>query len=198
MANDTRPNDDMRSIWQNQKLEGVHMSVDELRSRAGKFNRRVSWRNAREYIAAVVVIVFFTFCFARTDDLLRRVGLGLEVAGVAYVCWHLLTKGSARQLPADLGLANSLQFHRRELERQRDLLRGVWRWYLGPMIPGLAILMISGARSNPRHLQHFGLIVGVYGVLATLLFVFVGWLNQRGAQRLDQRIRELDSLSNGD
>lgn len=194
MANDTRLNDDMRNIWQCQKTEGVHMSVDEIRLRAGKFNRGIQWRNAREYIAAFAVIVFFAFSFARTDDALTRVGFGLTIAGVAYVCWHLLTHGSSRHLPEELGVASSLQYHRRELERQRDLLRGVWRWYLGPMVPGLFLLMAAIARTNPGHLKHFWWFVAGYDILVILLFMFIGRLNQRAANRLQQQIDELNRL----
>ena len=108
MASEFEPNQDVSTIWQNQKSEGVHMSVAEIGLRAGKYNHKVLWRNAREYIAALAVTVLFSINFLHTDDMLTRFGFGLIVAGMIYVCWHLHSNGSARvaagsgrcQLPA--------------------------------------------------------------------------------------------------
>lgn len=82
MASEFEPNQDVSTIWQNQKSEGVHMSVAEIRLRAGKYNHKVLWRNAREYIAALVVTVFLSLNFLHTDDMLTRFGFGLIVAGM--------------------------------------------------------------------------------------------------------------------
>ena len=194
MANEFDHNEDMRNVWQKQKTEGVHMSVEEIRLRAGKHSHRIAWRNAREYIAALAVTVFFSFNYWQTEDLLMRVGCVLIVASMFYVCWHLHAHGSAHQMPKHLGAENSLQFHRRELERQRDLVRGVWRWYLGPMIPGLVVLMVAIARTNPGHVRNFGLVFTAYAVVMVLFFVFIGWLNERAARRLQKKIDELNNM----
>jgi len=37
------------------------MPVDEIRRRARKFQKKMYWRNAREYVAALVVVVFLGF-----------------------------------------------------------------------------------------------------------------------------------------
>ena len=194
MASEFEPNQDVSTIWQNQKSEGVHMSVAEIRLRAGKYNHKVLWRNAREYIAALVVTVFLSLNFLHTDDMLTLFGFGLIVAGMIYVCWHLHSKGSARGLPQDLGAVSCLLFRRRELERQRDLLRGVWRWYLGPMIPGLAVIIVAAALSRAVRVNHFGWMIAVYLVVVVLVFGFIARLNTRAAIRLQQRIDEVNAL----
>ena len=133
----------LRNVWQNQKPEGIRMSVEEIRRRAGKFQKKIYWRNLREYVAGLVVVVFFGFYFWRTSDALTRGALGLLIAGVLYVMWYLHRQGSSRSLPADLGLASGIDFYRRELKRQRDLLASVWAWYLGPLIPGFVALRVA-------------------------------------------------------
>ena len=35
------------------------MSVEQIQASAGSFQRRIQWRNAREYVAAIAVVVFF-------------------------------------------------------------------------------------------------------------------------------------------
>jgi hypothetical protein len=170
------------------------MSVDEIRHRAGKFQKKIYRRNAREYVAGLAAVVFIAFEFWRMPDALTRVGMGLMIAGMLYLIWQLHRKGSARSLPAEMGLASGLDFFRRELERQRDLVGSVWSWYLGPLIPGWVVLMVALARINPGHLRHFGLTFAAFNLFAAFAFVFVWKLNQRAARRLQRRIDELNAL----
>lgn len=196
MTNESSPND-TRNVWQNQKPEGIRMSVDEIRRRAGKLQKKIFWRNLVEYAAGLMVVVCFGFYFWRTSDALTRGALGLFIAGVLYVMWHLHRHGSSRSLPADLGLASGIEFYRRELERQRDLLASVWAWYLGPLIPGFVALRL--ALASPHH-RHTGLYM--YPKLAStkemlllaLVFVLVWLLNHRAARRLQRQIDELNAL----
>jgi len=188
----------MKELWQSQKTERVRMSVEQIRLSAGKFQRRIGWRNARESVAALVVVLFFAFEFTRTHDLLARIGFSLIIAGMCYMVWQLYSRGSWRRLPGDAGLSSCIEFQRRELERQRDLVRSVWRWYLGPMIPGLAVLIVAFARTNPGHLKHFELVIAVYALVIAAAFVGIAKLNERAARRLQRRIDELNQLSSQD
>jgi hypothetical protein len=170
------------------------MSMEEIRNRSGKFEGTIYWRNAREYVAALVVVVFFGFEFWRVPDVLTRVGYGLMIAGMLYLSWQLHRRGSSRTMPAELGLATGLEFFRRELERQRTLVENVWTWYLGPLIPGWVVLTAAFARTNPGHMRHIGLFSGVLNLIGALSFVAVWKMNQRAARRLQRRIDELDAL----
>jgi len=194
MANEPARNEDVRSVWQNQKGEGIPMSVDAIRLKAGKYRSKIVWRNTREYLAVVFVVVFFGLQFVHTTDVLARVATGMIIAASLYIAWHLHTKGSGRRLPENLGLTSSIEFHREELVRQRDLVRSVPRWYLGPMIPGMTLLMISIGRTNPGHVKHFGWVFGSFSALVVLVFAGVWRLNVRAARKIQKRIDELDQL----
>ncbi len=78
MMNDP-PSNDMRQVWQNQSVEATQMSLDEIRKKAQKFQRRVHWRNLREYLAAVFVVAIFGFYFWRFDRILPRTGSALVI-----------------------------------------------------------------------------------------------------------------------
>ncbi len=184
-----------QSIWQSQKEEGIRMSVEDIRRKAGKFHNRILWRNVREYAAAVLVAVFFAFQWWQTPDFLTRAGFALIIAGMAYLVWHLHRQGAARGVPAEMGLSSGVEFFKRELERQRDLVATVWSWYLGPMMPGWVVLMVAIGRRNPGHVRHFPLFFAVFNLVAAAFFVFVGWLNQRAARKLQGKIDELDALA---
>lgn len=194
MANEPARHQDVRDVWQNQQGEGVQMSVDAIRLKAGKYRSKIQWRNAREYVAVVFVVVFFGLQFAHAPNSLARVAYGLIIAASLYIAWHLYTNGSSRRLPANLGLTSSIDFHREELVRQRDLVRGVPRWYLGPMIPGMTLLMLSIGLTNPGRVKHFGWVFGGFSAFVVLVFAGVWRLNVRAARKIQKRIDELDQL----
>jgi hypothetical protein len=192
MANESPPNDRLQNVWQNQPSEGMRMSLDEIRRRAGKFHKKIFWGNVRTYLSCLVGVVFCGFGLWRFPDALTRVGIGLMLAGFLYLIWQVHRRGTARSLPADLGLASSLEFYKQELERQRDFLRSVWLWYLAPLIPGPVVLTVAKARTNPDHLRHMGPSLTL--ALFALVYVSVWIEKQRAARRLQSQIDELNVL----
>lgn len=182
----------IKELWQGQPTEGVRMSVEQVQASAGSFQRKIQWRNAREYVAALVVVVFFGFQFVRTGDVPARIGFGLLIAGMCYMVWHLHFKGAWRPLPGDAGLSSCIEFKRRELERQRDLLSHVWSWYLGPLIPGLAVLIVDFALASQGRVKHNGLFVAAYSLFVAAIFIGIAKLNSNAANALQRQIDELD------
>ncbi len=183
------PPDDIRNVWQNQTVEANQMSLDELRQKAGKFQDRIRNRNLREYAAAVIVVAAFSYYFWRWPEV--RLGSGLIIAAALYVVYQLHTRGAAKTVPAALGLGTCRDFHRRELERQRDLLRDVWKWYLLPFAPGMLAFVAVPAMNVPPDKW---LNAAPFILLCAVFFYAVGRLNQRGALKLQQQIDELDAM----
>ena len=192
MSDESSQDDRMKELWQSQKTEGVRMSIEQVQASAGKMQRKIEFRNSREYVAAFLVVVFFGYEFSRAADLLVRAGFALLIAGVGYLVWHLISKGSWRPLPKDAGLSSCIEFKRRELERQRDLLSSVWRWYLGPLIPGMAVLLAAFFRANPGHLKHPAFIVVPEAIFFAAICFAVAKLNSNAARKLQRQIDELD------
>jgi hypothetical protein len=81
-----------------------------------------------------------------------------------------------------------LEFYRRELEKQRDLLQDIWKWYLGPLIPGMALLVIGAILNAPPERRWFP---SAYALFCVALFWGIGQLNFRAARRINQQIEEL-------
>ena len=196
MPNETPQDDDLKQLWQQQHTEGVRMSLEQIQSNATSFQRTIRRRNAREYAAALLVVLFFAWRFSHTSDMLMRVSFGLLIASAIYVAWQLHAKGSVQPLPKEAGLLSYLEFQRRELERQRNLLRSIWRWYLGPMIPGLAVLLVAVARTHPGHLNRPGPLVALNALVFAAAFFAIAQLNRRAARKLQHRIDELDREKN--
>ncbi len=187
MPDEMNPNDP-RNLWQGQEVEKVILTVDEVRRRAARFEQRIHKRNVREYLAGTLVIAFWTVQLWRAHGW-RLTPAVLTIVGTIYVMFQLYRRGSARPLPADVGIRGSIEFHRVELERQRDALHGVWHWYLLPFVPGLvAVLVVTGI---DRGVNATLIRVGVFFVL---VLVGIWALNARGARKLDHRIQELKAM----
>lgn len=178
-----------RKLWQKQEVETMRFSVEELRAKAGKLQRRIGRRNLREYLAALVVMAFCGVASWNTPQLIPRIAYALLIVAATFYVWYLHRWGSARPAPAEMGSADCARFYRDELMRQRDLLRSVWKWAIGPVLPGillLAVYNISSAQSSELWRQL------LYVVLEGAIFLAVAWGNLLAARRLDGRIAELN------
>jgi Flp pilus assembly protein TadB len=178
---------DLPGLWQAQPTEGVRPSIDDVRRRADRFARQVAWRNGREYAAALAAAAWFGFLGWRTSDLAARAGAILVVVGLAVVVWQLHARGAATRPPENFAAAGA-DFLRREIARQRDLLRHVWRWYLAPPLPGVALYLVAIARTDPDARVWPAALAA-----ATVVLVFGGiwWINARAAARLQRDLEHL-------
>jgi len=182
------PPDHLKNLWQNQNVEPVQMSLEEIRQKAEKFQKRVRNRNLREYVASLVVIGCFGYYFWKFPDL--RLGSALILAATVYIVYQLHSRGEAKAVPASLGLGTCLEFHRRELERQRDLVRDVWKWYLLPFVPGLVAFLVVPLLRQPPHKW---ILAAPFVVLCAIFFYGIWRLNLRAADRLQRQIDELNN-----
>jgi len=107
------------------------------------------------------------------------------IAATMYVMFQLYRRGPSRSLPADAGLRASLDFHLRELERQRYALHTVWAWYLLPFVPGFVAAFV--VRVVDR-----GFASAIpFGAGFVLIFFGVWTLNQWAARKIGRSIQEL-------
>jgi hypothetical protein len=178
-----------QNLWQRQPVEGMKMSAEALHLRAGKFERRIMWRNGREYAGSVVAAAGFTFFFLKTHGILFRIAYALFIAGLAWIVIQLHRKGSAKNVPSAFGSSTCLDFFRGELERQRDVVKNVWPWYLAPLVPGFVVLTAGYVLARPFP---FGLGSAVLlDLVVAGLFLLIWKMNQRAARCLQRTIDEL-------
>jgi hypothetical protein len=186
MAHEDQSN--LNRLWQDQPAQEVSMTLDDIRKRVRKWERTVDRRNLLEYAGALFVIVSTAMNVRHETNVIVLVGGWLLVLGTLYVVYHLHRWGSARSMPADVALMDCLSFHRAELGRQRDLLRGVWWWYLLPFVPGSALIIIGRAIERPdRRLLALGVAAAF-----VVSFTLIGKLNARAARKLQAVIDGLD------
>ena len=196
-----RNDDELAQLWQSQDLAGERIALEEIRKKAGKFERTIRWRNVREYLAVVFVVISFSSVMLHAGNPFSRIGAGLIVAASLYVTFAIYTRGSSQRLPEEEQTTAFIDFHRLSLERQRDLLQSIWSWYLLPFVPGFAFLLVGSAirdgvlmnpNRTPEQLQH-GYTLLKFGGLMLAFLVLVAGLNKRAAKRLQARIDALES-----
>ena len=191
--------EDMKNLWQSQPAESPRIRPEDFLRKMDKFERRIFWRNMREYAAGVVVIASFGYYGWKLHGILVRLGAGLIIAGALTVMFELHRRGSVRTAPADLGLSTCIDFHRKSLERQRDALRTVWTWYLLPFVPGLAVFEIGSAmnqwKAHPVGLGHLVTSLLISAGIISAVFFGVWRLNRWAAGKLQKRIDELIALN---
>ena len=188
--------DDPVDIWQNQPVEPLTMSMEEIRNKAVKFERRIRSRNLRETVIAVALIPLFVLFLRWFPAPLARAGSVLNIAALVYVIWRMNGSAAPSRVPDGAGWENCIAFHRRELARHRDLLRTVWRWYLGPLVPGVVLFnfAIIAPKVRAGHPADWWRVLPSLALLIAW-FIVVVRLNNRAADCLQRRIDELDRVA---
>ena len=165
------------------------MPLDELRSRSRMLERRIRWRNLREDVGCGVVVLGFGRWAWTAETLVIRIGACLTVAAAVFVAYYLYRWGLALPMPGEMAqrLA-AVAVPQDRVERQRDLLRSVWTWYLLPVVPGVVVLNVGVVLAHPERLSH----VVRFAVFAIAMFVVIGLLNGWVANRIQRRIDALE------
>jgi hypothetical protein len=120
--------------------------------------------------------------------LIIQVSLGLLVAGAVVIGYQLHKRRSTRILPRDFGLLPSIEFHRRELERELNAQLSLGLWYGLPVAPGLSVLIVALALAPGGR----GLVPAVLVTVSfAAVFAFTARANRRTVRQLRQEIDEL-------
>jgi hypothetical protein len=182
--------DPLQKLWKEQERQPMELTVDQISRKADSFQRTIRWRNIREYAASALVIAFFGWYAVVAHTALMRMACAAVIAAAIYVAYYLRKHGSATpELAAST--VDHLASHRRQLERQRDLLRSIWRWYLGPLVPGLVLFAISIPIEQSRFGRGPWITAAIILVSGAVVFGGIAWLNRVGARQLQ---RQIDAL----
>ena len=196
------PNLELAELWHSQQLEGKELSMEEVHGKVSTFERKIRIRNGIEYAAAVVVLFGFCYQMFEGENVYIKAGALLVMLAALFVVYFLHTRGSATDMPEELGRAASLDFYRASLVRQKDLLQSVWKWYLLPFVPGVAVMLFGAAvrdgaiLNQPSPIGDRGAATSVASILIfagiiAAFFFFIAALNKRKARKLQA---ELDAL----
>lgn len=182
---------DLRSLWKSQPSEPQEFAVEELERRSRRFDQSVRRRNIREWVATAVLVPLCVGLSLYVQSVMGW-GFALLALGLLVMAWHLRRHAERTQTELSLPL---LTRYRRVLTQERDALASAWRWYLGPLVPGLAVFLggyfLHVAPQSPRA---FGTGV-LTAVLILVTFAGIAWMNARAAAKLSAELSALEPLS---
>jgi hypothetical protein len=186
---------DIKDLWRNQKTEDT-VTLENIHENAARFQRRIGWGNAMEYIMGALVVPVFGWAAWALPGWMTKSGSALCVLGLLFIMWQLHKRGHTHKLPggAALGL---VQFHRGELERRRDLLRSAGQWYILPVVPGMVLILVGRwyqfhVPGRALALDH--LVIALGAIIALLIVAVVRLIHVVTAAKLQRKIDELDKL----
>lgn len=179
-----------QDLWQSQPEEETNMTLATIRSKALKFQTKIRRRNIREYVGLVIGTVMYGAFVWLLPGLLTKVGAVLTLAGMYFSVYQIYRDGSSQEVPVDSSARDCLEFHRRQLVRQRDMLTRVGPRHIGPVMPGF-LLFYAGVWASSVSNAKTAVVMVITGILAASVFGFIYWLNVRAAKRMQQ---ELDAL----
>jgi hypothetical protein len=177
-------------LWKNQPLAASELDMQLVITQAQKFQRKIRLRNLTEYLACGGLVAWAaSFMLRSAAPPLMKAGIVLIALGGLAVAAILRLRGHAarREPPLAASTREALGWHRSELIRQRELLRAVPLWYLGPFVPGVATTLIGAWLTAPGE----GLRVALTAALVAVVFAGVALLNRRAASKLDEQIAKL-------
>ena len=160
------------------------LSPEALRGRMLDFQRRMRRRNLREYAAALWLTAIFSYRIWAGAEQTRTVALVLLLVGGTYVMYQLHTRGWPQSVPRETSFEATRRSYRQAVERQADLMSGIWSWYLLPMVPGFTVFVLSVYRESLQ-----GAVTIAMCFVAVCLIA--AELNRRQARKLYREIRTL-------
>ncbi len=80
---------------------------------------------------------------------------------------------------------------RAELERQYQVVRDVWWWYLAPLVPGFVVYTIGYAIQSPKPAAWA--VLAIMDAVVAGMFVWIWRMNQEAARCLEKMIQELNT-----
>ncbi|MBB6255121.1 hypothetical protein [Nitrospirillum iridis] len=194
----TAPPDDLQTLWQTQEPEIPPMTLDDIRKKAAALERLVRRRNLVEHLAAAITIPLFGAYVWFLPGWMLKAGSALVILGIAYMQWQMRRRATAGRAVTEGAAGIVLDSYRHALTRQRDALTSVWRWYILPYVPGLALMLLgSWSEVQGDGLLLARIIIGLAVAVIALILAVIWLANLLAAARLQQRIDELDRLTAG-
>lgn len=178
----------LKSLWQSQEIEPTSYSPEQLRRDAGQFRDLIVRRNHMEMVGTGLGLLFICALIWIFEQPMFKLGAGLMVAGGIVYLLQLQRRGGISDLPAES--APHAIYLRAQLVHQRDVLRGIWLWGIGPGVPGMCVLLWGLAQPNPADFP-WALLSMLFVVPAGVVCV----MNWMATRRLQRKIDQLDKLT---
>jgi hypothetical protein len=190
--NEYSPENDAKTIWLKQQTETNTLTAKLIEQRSRELRAKTQRKLFGTLAGPLVAGLFYAYSM-KEFAALRQVLQPLFIAALAWSLagLYFLNRGMwSSPMPGDAALSSGLEFCRRQIERQRDLVRRALLWSFGPVMLAigtfvLALVMIS---KRERGIFPNGL------PFLILVAVWVVWgfvIRSREQRQLQREIEEL-------
>jgi hypothetical protein len=140
---------ELKNIWQNSpqkeiiKFEKSKLLID-LNNDLNKFEKSIKYRNIREVLAAIFVIVVFAYYAYLYTQPLAKIGATMICLAGAFIIFKLMQTQKYKS-PVNLSLSMKDQLIETEVyvTKEMKLLDNILYWYLLPLSFGLLIFTMG-------------------------------------------------------
>jgi hypothetical protein len=195
MSDNPIPPIDIKAMWKNQPRAITPLAPEIIRRNARRLQRRRLRVLIQETLGVIVLVVFLGLEIRILPGPVLKIGAGLTVLAALFYVWRLFVLIRPQRVPD--GAAACLDFHRRELARQRDLCRGMWRWAILPFVVAGAVVYVGRWTALPSigrsaGIAHLLIIAGAVVMIES--FVLIWLWNLHRADKWQDQLDELDAL----
>ena len=183
------PDNDLKALWKGQETETKPMSVDAIRARAARYTNKLRWIFLFGFTLMLAEILIFGRYALTLPTMASRIGMLAILVGLGWMIARFTIRWPGRLPDAKASGGSVLEFHRAELQRQRETFTDLLIM-VGPMLLGIVIFVVATmfARPHPS-------VINSAPILAMIALWLVGawWLARRGERRRQQRLKEIDA-----
>ena len=183
---------EMKDIWMNAD-GGNRLNIDlsqlqvNLKDKMKRMDRGLFFRDAREIVAAVVVIVVYGYRSYMENMPVSKLANILIVIWGIYVIYRLLDVRKYKKVgDSSSSLRVQLEQQKIYLQQQAHLLDSVFVWYIAP--PAVLIMLSINGRSYSEGFEWRGFLLSLIVVSLVSLGIYV--LNKRAARTAYQPLIE--------
>lgn len=171
---------DIQEQWKKQTCAIEDVGTRELEKKMKKFEKKIASRNFIEIFTCVALIVYF-FIQALFAETAWSQAMYLELALSAGIIIYVLRKRGSNIAGPPVGEStrNMVEYQRKQLTRQIQLLSKVRYWYIAPSALGV-LGLVGEAAFNEIQKEAFWstFVLFVIGAIILVVFAFIIWLNE--------------------
>ncbi|HEY7191015.1 MAG TPA: hypothetical protein VH436_30895 [Vicinamibacterales bacterium] len=183
---DRTPETEIEKAWQQQPREAARISVEEIRTRAQRFDANTRWWRSVGAAVVVIAVIAEVVQVWYGRDTVERIGDLLTIAAFFYIAYEY--RKYSLSIAERLG-QSCVDFYRAQLVHERTLAGQSMR-YLLPFVPGVTLSLLHGVIGEGLTTPHR---IGVV-VVGIAVFVGVAWVNARTTRRVRREIDAIDAV----
>jgi len=174
---------ELMKMWQ-ENLQPASVDARQftktIAERAERFDRKIFWRNIREYVAGGGLIAWFLWLSRNPGQRYHSVAGIVAVAFVMIYLWQSQRKQQPLDASADVRSYRAALLER--YDRQIALLRRVKHWYVAPLYARWMLVLFTVPSPHSGRLPYF--------IAFTAFGALVIWLNESYGVRKLRKARE--------